>query len=370
MALTIGVEEEYQIVDAKTRDLKPRGSHILHALSGAAEEQTSNELFLSQIEIGTPVCSTLSQVREQIIRLRRAVIEEAEKGGDKILAASTHPFAHWQDQELTPKSRYLDMGDFYQQLAREHLICGCHVHVGIGDREMAIQIMNRARGWLSPLIALTANSPFWIGDDTGYASYRTEIWRRWPMAGSPMPFASRAEYDALVRTLVATGAISDETKIYWDMRPADRFETLEFRVTDVCVSVDDAVMIAGLSRALAQTGADETREDATRNSVSVAPRPELLRAAEWRAARFGLSENLIDVHSGEVVEARVLIERLLEHLRAALERAGDWDEVSESVSRVLARGNGAMRQREAFERRGDLNDVVDFLAKETRRGVV
>lgn len=370
MTLSLGVEEEYQIVDAKTRALKPRGSHILHALPEKVEQQTANEFFLSQIEIGTPVCNTLSEVREQIIRLRRAVIEEAERDGDKILAASTHPFSHWQDQEVTPKSRYFDLSDFYQQLAREHLICGCHVHVGMNDRELTIQTMNRARGWLSPLIALTANSPFWIGDDTGYASYRTEVWRRWPMAGSPMPFASRAEYDALVRTLIATGAISDETKIYWDMRPADRFETLEFRVTDVCVSVDDAVMIAGLSRALAQTGADEAREDAARDAVPIAVRPEILRAAEWRAARFGLSENLIDVHNGEVVEAHVLIERLLEHLRTALESAGDWDEISESVLRVLARGNGAMRQREAFERRGDLNDVVDFLAKETRRGVV
>ena len=276
---TIGVEEEYQLVDATTRALKPRGSRVLHALPDDVEMQASNELFLSQIEIATPVCATLSEVREQISGLRKSVIETAREQNCLLLASSTHPFSRADEQIVTPKSRYLDMAENYQQLAREHLICGCHVHIGIADRELAIDVMNRARGWLAPLVALAANSPFWQGDDTGYASFRTEVWRRWPMAGTPQTFASRAEYDALVRVLVETNSISDETKIYWDIRPADRFETLEFRVTDVGLSVDDAVLIAGLTRALAQTCYRAALLDRERDAVFVAP-----HVTAWKAA--------------------------------------------------------------------------------------
>lgn len=364
---TIGVEEEYQLVDATTRALKPRGSRVLHALPDDVEEQASNELFLSQIEVATPVCTTLSDVREQLTNLRRHVVEAAREQNCLLIASSTHPFAQASEQIITPKSRYLDMAENYQQLAREHLICGCHVHVGIADRELAIDVMNRARGWMSPLIALAANSPFWQGDDTGYASFRTEVWRRWPMAGSPQTFASRAEYDALVRVLVDTNSISDETKIYWDMRPADRFDTLEFRATDVGLTVDDAVLMAGLVRALAQTCADAALHDRERDAVFVAPRSELLRAAEWRAARYGLEGRLIDVHRGEEVSAHELIGELLSFVREALESAGDWDEISFLTQRVLVDGNGAIRQRRAFEQRENLHDVVDFLAQETAK---
>ncbi len=367
---TIGVEEEYQIVNAQTRALEPRGSRLLHALPDDVEEQAANELFLSQIEIGTPVCNTLNEVREQIVRLRRGVIETAEKHGLKILATSTHPFSRADEQEITPKSRYLDMAQDYQQIAREHMICGCHVHVGIGDHELAIDVMNRARGWLASLVALAANSPFWQGDDTGYASFRTEIWRRWPMAGSPQVFSSRAEYDALVRVLVETGSISDETKIYWDMRPADRFDTLEFRATDIGLSVDDAVLIAGLVRSLAQTCYDAAVADRERDAVFVPVRPELLRAAEWRAARYGIDEGLIDVHAGKSVFAPELIGQLLQFVRPALEAANDWDEVSHLADRVLGNGNGATRQRQIYQQTSKLEDVVDFIVDETRHGVL
>ena len=366
---TIGVEEEYQIVDAQTRALKPHGSRLLHALPDDVEEQAANELFLSQIEIGTPVCQTLGEVREQIVRLRRGVIETAQARGLKILASSTHPFSRSDEQTVTPKPRYLDMAEDYQQLAREHLICGCHVHIGINDRELAIDVMNRARGWMAPLIALVANSPFWQGDDTGYASFRTEVWRRWPMAGSPQVFSSRAEYDALVRVLVETGSISDETKIYWDMRPADRFDTLEFRATDIGLSVDEAVLIAGLVRALAQTCYDAAVADRERDAVFVAVRPELLRAAEWRAARYGIDDELIDVQRGKTVFAPELISNLLNFVRPALEAANDWDEVSHLTDRVLENGNGATRQRRVYQQTGKLEDVVDFIAQETKLGL-
>ncbi len=211
---TIGVEEEYQIINRTTRELQQRGARILSEAQAAVGEEVQPELYLSQIEIGTPICNTLAEVRAELTRLRGEVIAAAELKGNHIAAAGTHPFSHWEDQTVTPKARYQGIADDYQQLAREHLIFGCHVHVGINDRELAIQVLNRSRPWLATLLALAANSPFWLKEDTGYASYRTEIWRRWPMTGTPHVFASRQEYDNLVETLVATGSITDGTKIY------------------------------------------------------------------------------------------------------------------------------------------------------------
>ena len=360
---TLGVEEEYQIVDVETRELNPRALSILPGARAAVGEQVTPELYLSQIEIGTPVCRSLTEVREQLTRLRREVNAAAEREGSRIAAAGTHPFSHWEDQKITPRRRYAGIAEEYEQLAREHLIYGCHVHVGICDREAAIRVMNRARLWLAPLLALAANSPFWLGRDTGYASFRTEIWRRWPMAGAPLVFGSRAEYDRLVEVLVATGSVSDATKIYWDVRPSARFETLEFRVTDVCLTVDEAVMTAGLVRALARTCYGQAARDEPLEPV----RPELLRAAKWRAARYGLDADLIDAEEGQAVPAHELVERLLTRLRDALEEDGAWEEVSELVRTTLRRGNGAARQRAAFARANSFEDVVDLIVSETVR---
>ncbi|MCA1592608.1 MAG: carboxylate-amine ligase [Acidobacteria bacterium] len=361
---TIGVEEEYQIVDRGTRELRPRALRILPEARAAVGEQVTPELYLSQIEIGTPVCRTLADVRAELTRLRREVISAAENDNCHIAAAGTHPFSHWEDQQVTPRRRYLGIAEEYEQLAREHLIYGCHVHVGISDREAAIRTMNRARLWLAPLLALAASSPYWLGEDTGYASFRTEIWRRWPMAGTPQVFSSRAEYDALVETLVATGSVSDATKIYWDVRPSARFETLEFRVTDVCMSVDEAVMIAGLVSALTRT----CYEQAAQDELLKHARPELLRAAKWRAARYGLDAELIDVAEGRAVPAHEHVEKMLSQLRPALEETHDWPEISTLVRDTLKHGNGATRQRAAFARAGSFKDVVDLIVAETVRG--
>ncbi|MDF2440177.1 MAG: glutamate---cysteine ligase / carboxylate-amine ligase [Abditibacteriota bacterium] len=361
----MGVEEEYQIVDPQTRQLR-RGGHVVASAQQEVGQEATSELFQSQIEIGTPICATLGDVRDEIKRLRSAVIEAALTNDVAIVAAGTHPFSSPHDQQVTPKERYLGLAEDFGILGREHFICGCHVHIGINDREAAIQILNRARGWLAPLLAISSNSPFWVGEDTGYNSYRTEVWRRWPMAGSPHPFGNRAEYDALVRTLVGTGAISDETKIYWDMRPADRFETLEFRVADIGLSVDDAVLIAGLCRAIARTCWNDWCRDCERQAMFVPVRPELLRASEWRAARYGLDDELLDVHAGETVPAAELVQRLLNWLRPTLEEFGDWAEIEELAAKVLRDGNGAHRQREVWRRTGKLEAVVDFLIAETK----
>jgi carboxylate-amine ligase len=361
---TVGVEEEYQIVHPATRALRSRAQRILTKAQAAVGNEVQPELYLSQIEIGTPICRTLTDVRGELMRLRREVITAAEREGSRIAAAGTHPFSHWDEQKLTPKDRYVGIAKDYKQLAREQLIYGCHVHVGIRDRERAIEVMNRARPWLAVLLALSANSPFWLGVDTGYESFRTEIWRRWPMAGTPQVFASRAEYDRLVATLVATGSVSDATKIYWDVRPSARFETLEFRVTDVCLTVDEAVMTAGLARALARS----CYEDAERGVEIQHARPEILRAAKWRAARYGLSSDLIDPQEGRAAPAREMVEKFLAYLRASLEEHGEWEEISSLVRETLDKGTGAARQRAAYERSGNLEGVVDFIVEETAMG--
>jgi carboxylate-amine ligase len=223
--------------------------------------------------------------------------------------------------------------------------------------------MNRVRFRLAPLLALTANSPFWLGEDSDYASFRTLVWSRWPMSGPPLAFASKDEYDRLLTQLIAAGVIEDETKIYWDVRPSGRFPTLEFRVTDVCMTIDEAVMLAGLVRALAR----DAYLAGQRNDDVPHVRHELVRTAHWQAARFGLEGELIDVHTGRKVPADEMIGALLADLRPALEEAGDFDEVSSHVRTTLQRGNGATRQREAFERTGSLQHVVDYIVEQTEK---
>lgn len=362
---TIGVEEEYQIINPETRELHSRVEPILSIAQKAAGEAVQPEVQLSQIEAVTPVCRTLADVRAELIRLRREVIVAAAKDGNWIAAAGTHPFSSWESQQLTPKDRYQGLMRDYQQLTRELVIFGCHVHVGVRDREAAVQVINRARVWLAPMLALAANSPFWLGMDTGYASYRTEIWSRWPIAGVPFVFQSKAEYEALVEALVATGSVEDATKIYWDVRLSERFETIEFRITDVCMTVDEAVMIAGLTRALVRTCYQQVMQ----NEPYIAARPELLRAAHWRAARYGLEADLIDVATERAVPAHQMVERLLTLVRSSLEACGDWDEVTAIVQKTLQHGTGAARQRQVYEQTGCLEDVVDLIVKETAKGV-
>lgn len=363
---TIGVEEEYQIINPRTRQLCSRVERILPLAQKTLGEEVQPEAQRSQIEIGTPICRTLADVRSELVRLRGEVIAAAQKDGNQIAAAGTHPFSHWDEQQLTPKERYQGLMRDYQQLTRELVIFGCHVHVGISDRSLAIQVMNRSRVWLAPLLALAASSPFWLGTDTGYTSYRTEIWSRWPLSGPPLIFESLAEYETLVQALVATKSVEEATKIYWDVRLSERYKTIEFRVTDVCQTVDEAVMVAGLVRALARTCYEQAMQDKPFPAV----RHELIRAAHWRAARYGLDEDLIDVRAMKTVPAGELVESFLTFVRPALEEYGEWEEVSSLVQETMQRGTGAARQREVYKQRGSLEDVVDLIVRETAKGIV
>jgi carboxylate-amine ligase len=361
---TVGVEEEFLLVDPDSRRLVPAADRVVSGARAAGQDDLGHELQLSQVETGTAVCEDLSELRGELLRLRRLSADAAERAGYRIAAAGTHPISVVEGSRLTPEPAYLRLERDYQLVAREQVVCGCHVHVGISDREVAIDVLNRVRPWLAPVAALAVNSPFWQGEDTGYASFRTEIWRRWPMAGTPEPFASRAAYERLVEELLATGAIDAPARIYWDVRPSARFETLEFRVTDACLSVDEAVMVAGLVRGLVRAAWSE----AMAGEPPLVPRSELLRAATWRAARFGIDGELIDLGTCRSVPARDLVDTLTARLRPALEELGDWDEVTGLVGTVFGRGTAATRQRRAFAGSGRLEDVVDLLLAETVPG--
>ena len=356
-SFTIGVEEEYLLVDAETLELRPRAEDVVVTARESLGDQVQHELSLSQIEVETPVCGSLEEVRRELVRLRREVTAAGEASGSRVVAGGTHPFTTWLGQAITPKERYERMAEEYRLTAWQQLICGCHVHVGLDDPEDVIGVIDRCRPWLPSLLALSANSPFWEGFDTGYASYRLQLWERWPMTGTPDVFGSRAAYDELVGALMATGSISDPTKLYWDVRPSVRFPTVEVRIADVCPTVDEAVMITGLARSLVRT--------CLARPTAQEPRGELVRAARWRAARYGLDGQLVDVDACVSRPARDVIGELLAFLRPDLEEHGEWDQVAGLVQEALDHGNGARRQREVYERTGSLRAVVDWLLEET-----
>lgn len=338
--------------------MRPVADEILPLAKDVLGEQVEAELNRSQLETGTEVCATLAQVRAEVERLRKLLREAAGRAGCSVISSGTHPTATPADSAVNPaKERYRRLEQEFQAVAREQLVNGCHVHVGVADRELAIEVLNRVRPWLATVVALAANSPFWGGTDSGYASYRTEVWARWPLTGLPEPLASRAEYDRLVADLQAVEALPDATFLYWDVRPSARYETLEFRAADACLTVDDAVMVAGLWRAVARTAVGEAEAGVAPPAV----RREVVDAARWRAARYGVEGTLVDPTEGRTAPAREVVDRLLAYLRPALEGAGDWDEVSGLVAQVLAGGNGAARQRAAFARRGELADVLALL---------
>jgi carboxylate-amine ligase len=352
-----GIEEEHQILDPHSGELRSEIERLLPLARATLGDHAQPELYQAQVEVATTICHTLDQARAELVRLRCLLLQAGERIGVQFGSAGTHPFSDWRCQRVTPTRRYRRLLSDYQQVAREQVLFGCHVHVGIPDPEAVIQTMNRSRAWLPTILALTANSPYWLGSDTGYASWRAQVWRRWPTAGMPPVLSGRAEYDRLVETLVDIGSIRDATKLYWDVRPSARYPTLELRITDACISVDDALLVAGLWRALAHT----CLEEALRDEPPLLPATMVLRASKWQAARFGLEAQLIDGHNGEVVPAAEMARRLLAHLRPALEYQGEWEQVCGLVERTLVDGNGAMRQRRALHSSGGFASVVDAI---------
>ncbi|MCW2777907.1 MAG: YbdK family carboxylate-amine ligase [Frankiales bacterium] len=360
---TIGVEEEFQLVDATTLGLADR-PEVVAAAEELLGDRAQGEISTSQLETGTEVCTTLGEVRAELLRLRAGAAQAAEQHGAQILAAGTHPTAHWRQQRLTAGVRYLELVERWGLLALQQMITGCHVHVGVDDPETAVQLLGHLRADLPVLLALSGSSPFWESSDTGYASYRTLWYARWPVTGSPEVFADRAEYDATVAQLVAAGIVDDASHLYWDARPSTRYPTVEVRVADTMPLVDDVVLHAGLARSLVRRSAAA----AVRGEQEPQVRTEVVRAARWRAARYGLEDTLLDLRTGEQRPAADVVRSLLAASRDDLEDAGEWDEVSALAEQALARGTSAARQRAVLERTGELDDVVRLLLEETARG--
>jgi carboxylate-amine ligase len=363
--LTVGVEEEFFAVDPHTRrlltDTKPllESAHTHH--TGHGIPSYSEELRPCMVESRTGVCRNLDQVRAEIRSLRGGLIQAASETGGWIAAAGTFPLADWRTQNFVPKPRFEHIAKTYARLAFEHVICACHVHVGVEDRDVAIHVMNRVRPWLPVLSALSSSSPFWMGEDTGYASYRSMIWERWPTAGIPPTFRSFDHYRQVVKLLIDTGASADAGQVFWDVRPGTKYETVEFRIADSCATIDETIVQAGLSRALVQKCLDELERGDPFPNI----RPELLRVAKWHSARFSLTGSLLDPISTELVPAHSLVDRLLEYVRSPLEETGDWDEMTDLVERTKCLGSSAERQRRVLGETNRLEDVVDLLVRET-----
>jgi carboxylate-amine ligase len=361
-ALTLGVEEELHVVDLDTRELVPRAPEVLDRLD---PRSYSAELHRSVVETNTRVCTTLDDLRDDILRLRRRAIGIADELGLGLVAAGTVPLVDLDGLSITPTSRYRRMLDDYQILAREQLICGAQVHVGIADRDTAVAVVQRVAPALPTLLALSSSSPYWMGEDSGYASVRSLVWMRWPTAGHSGTVKSAADHDALVAELLASGTISDPKMIYFDVRPSSHVPTVELRVTDACPDVDTVVLVAGLFRALVRR---EQQAHLDGEPLAVA-RPPVHRAAMWRAARSGLEGDLLDLpRSPAPVPAAVAVELLVAGLRPQLEAEGDWEQVSDLALQVLSRGSSAAAQRRAYTRRGRLSDVVDLVVEHTRGG--
>jgi carboxylate-amine ligase len=356
---TLGVEEEYHLVDAATMGLADAPDVVDEALR-ALGPQAQGEISTSQLEIATPVSTSLAEVREHLVRLRTGADAAAQKHGCRILGAGTPPTGRWTEQRLSEGARYQRVHERYGLLALQQLICGQHVHVSVPDPELAVQVCDRLRPDLHLLLALSGSSPYWEGEDTGYDSYRTVWFARFPVTGSQEVLRTRAAYEALTAELVASGVVDDARGLYWDARPSVLYPTVEVRVADTCPQLDDAVLQAGLSRALVRTVARQAQA----GEPFAEPRPELVKAARWRAARLGVSGDLVDLHTGTRARAADLVRGLLARLRDDLEQTGDWDEVSALTEQVLARGTSAAQQRATAAVRG-LAEVTRELVAQT-----
>jgi carboxylate-amine ligase len=359
MTMTIGVEEEFHLVDRESRRSTDAVAEVLRGVG--RDEEIVPELKASMVESNSLVHTSLMDLRDDLADLRRDLGTAAAAVGAGLLAAGTAPL-HGEDALRTyPKLRYLEMSEDFPSLEREQVVAGVQTQVGIEDREVAVQVVSRAQRFAPVMLALSAGSPFWDGEDTGYASWRTRVWERWPSTGPTAPFGSAAEYDATVDALLAGGTIRDAGMVYFDIRVSSHQPTVEFRICDAVDRLDDVAMLAGLWRAVAMTCIAEI---SAAGSPSL-PRVEAVRGARWQASRSGLAGELVDPTSGESVGAADAVASLLNAVRPALEETGDLAFVESRIDGVLADRGPAARQRAAYSRRQQVSDVVDLLLAET-----
>jgi len=365
-SLSIGIEEEYQTIDPETRDLRSHiASEILPKAKLALQEAVKAEMHQSVIEVGTRVCRDIKEARENIQSLRREMISLASEHDMLLAAASTHPFSDWKLQEIYPDERYHRVVEDMQLIARANLVFGLHVHIGIEDRNTAIHIMNSMRYFLPHILALSTNSPFWMGMDTGFKSYRVKVFERFPRTGIPDTFANWSDYENFVALLVKTKCIDNGKKIWWDIRPHPFFDTLEVRVCDIPMRLDETIAIAALIQA---TMAMLYKLHASNKSYRIYGRA-LISENKFRASRYGLDGKLIDFGREEEVPVRALMMEYLAMIDEVVDELGSRDEIN-YIHEMLKMGTGADRQLKVYrENDKDLKKVVDYMVAETREGV-
>jgi len=361
---TLGIEEEFQIVDPATRELRSHVSEFLDEGKMILGEQIKPEMIQSMIEVGTGICKNIQEARADISNLRGVIASLAEKNGLKIVAASTHPISRWQDQKIFDDERYELLVQELQTVARSLLIFGLHVHVGIPDRERQIHIMNASRYFLPHILALTTSSPFWMGHNTGLKSYRSEIFKQFPRTDIPDHFDSYPGFQRYVELLVKTGCINDGKKIWWDCRPHPFFPTLEFRICDIPTRVDDTVAIAALFQAIVA----KLTKLMDKNLGFRLYRRMLIQENKWRAVRWGLEGKMIDFGKQKEVPTRDLVLELLDFVDDVLDDLGSRKEI-EHIHTILARGTSAEEQLRVYSETNDLKAVVDRLMELTMENV-
>jgi carboxylate-amine ligase len=364
-SFTIGIEEEYQTIDPKTRDLR---SHIDMEIIAKGKtllrEAVKPEMHQSVIEVGTGVCKNIKEAKDEIKSIRRQVIQLARDNGLRLAAGGTHPFADWRQQEIYPDARYQEIVEDMKMVARANLIFGLHVHVGVEDRETAIHIMNAARYFLPHMLALSTNSPFWLGMDTGLKSYRCKVFDKFPRTNIPDYFMSWGEYENFVNLLIQTHCIDNAKKIWWDIRPHPTFSTLEFRICDLPMRADETIALAALIQA---TVAKLYKLHAANQGFRLYRRA-LIMENKWRALRYGLDGKLIDFGKRTEVPLRDLVEEYLALVDDVVDELGSREEIG-YVRRILEEGPGADRQLRVFRETSDLTKVVDYMIEETEAGL-
>jgi carboxylate-amine ligase len=361
---TLGIEEEFQIIDPETRELRSHIQEILADGKMILKEHVKPEMHQSVVELGTEVCIDAASARQQVIELRSELAAVAGQQGLRIASAGTHPFSHWMDQLITVDERYETIVKDMQQIARVNLIFGLHVHVGIPDREEAIDIMNQARYFLPHIYALSVNSPFWLGQNTGLKAYRQMIFERFPRTGIPDAFESLSEYDDYLKLLVSTNCIDNAKKIWWDIRLHPFFNTIEFRICDAQSRVEDTIALAALMQAVVVKLHKLRRQNVTFRSY---PR-RLIDENRWRASRYGLDGKLIDFGRKCEMDERELLHEMLEFIATEIEELGSEAEMAH-IDRIMREGTGADRQLAAYERMHDIKAVVDHIVAETYEGL-
>jgi carboxylate-amine ligase len=361
---TIGIEEEYQLIDPGSRELTSYVQEFFEQGRLVLKDQIKPEFLQSKIEVGSTICHDIGEARAELVRLRRTVGEVCSTHGLVMAAASTHPFSKWTDQRITPAERYTKHEKAMADVARRMLIFGMHVHVGIEDKDLLIDVMDQARYFLPHLLALSTSSPFWHGRQTGLKSYRSVVFESLPRTGPPPAFRSWAEYTHFVDTLVKTGCIEEPTSIWWDMRPHPKFPTLEFRICDICTRVDEAVCLAALILAIVAKLIKLRQANQSWRRY----RHALITENKWRAVRYGVEGKLIDFGAQREVPLRELAVELLEMIDDVVDPLGVREEVG-YVHTILAEGSSADRQLAVYEKTRSLEAVVDHLVAETRIGL-